>query len=517
MYVSHVPTTAEKLRNSYPHRGYLILCAKGQKYSKKEAKGSKIMKIKKSFINQVSLILLIIFSLCSCASVSTKRLESINKSLMNQDYDEAFDTCFLTLSEDIKNKDAIVLFPDIFDKVYGYHFDMIKNMQSSEDWDNLTKEYDSIIEINDKVETIKKSMNEKYFVNKDKEVGSYVPSFLKNKFSPTKEEIQKVLDLKLNDVSDKKDLAYNKAANFHYSKGNEYKQEGNFREAVKEFERSVNFITSYKNSEKLIKECTALANQKDALKHYEKGKELANQDRLRDASQEFKESLTFVPDFKDAKLLEKKYVNLANQKDALKHYEKGKELANQDRLRDASQEFKESLTFVPDFKDAKSLEKKYENLANNTDAKEHYDTGMTLMNQNKFQEAQTEFLKANEYIDGFKDALLLAKKCKNAMPSEQQIFVAIAKRLQNEIPVSWVGNLMGGKNAKLSKAQVVKIGIYNENQKYWPMKIQCVGQCILNDPFNPGKVVSFDQIGDFSLYRDDYGEWQAVLKGGMFQ
>jgi hypothetical protein len=75
---------------------------------------------------------------------------------------------------------------------------------------------------------------------------------------------------------------------------------------------------------------------------------------------------------------------------------------------------------------------------------------------------------------------------------------------------------MGGHKANLEQIEVVRIGIYNERRGYWPMKIRCVGTCYLKDPFNKNKVVAFDAIADFYFVRDDYGDWQAVLPGGVF-
>jgi len=76
---------------------------------------------------------------------------------------------------------------------------------------------------------------------------------------------------------------------------------------------------------------------------------------------------------------------------------------------------------------------------------------------------------------------------------------------------------MGGRNAKISSVEIVKKGLYNKEQNYWPYKIQVIGVCELNDPFNQGKRVAFDKIGDFILFKDDYGDWKSSLRGGMFQ
>ncbi|RLG29193.1 hypothetical protein DRN98_08650 [Methanosarcinales archaeon] len=102
-------------------------------------------------------------------------------------------------------------------------------------------------------------------------------------------------------------------------------------------------------------------------------------------------------------------------------------------------------------------------------------------------------------------------------PSDQEIEIAVKNYLKKQVPISWVGNLMGGKNAQVSSVQVIEVGIYNNDRKYWPMRIRCVGSCELVDPFNQGKRISFDRIGEFILYKDDFGNWQAEMKGGLFQ
>ena len=102
-------------------------------------------------------------------------------------------------------------------------------------------------------------------------------------------------------------------------------------------------------------------------------------------------------------------------------------------------------------------------------------------------------------------------------PTQSDIESAVTRYLQKEVPVSWVGNLMGGKNAKIISIEIDRRGLYNKDSKYWPFKLKVKGACEVNDPFNKGKNISFDNVGDFVLYRDDYGDWQAMLKGGMLQ
>ena len=96
-------------------------------------------------------------------------------------------------------------------------------------------------------------------------------------------------------------------------------------------------------------------------------------------------------------------------------------------------------------------------------------------------------------------------------PPISDIEEAVKLSLKKHVPMSWAGNLMGGKNAQLSKIEVVEKGIFNEQRNYWPMKIRCVGSCELKDPFNQDKRRSFNKIGEFNLYRNDYGKWEATL------
>ena len=113
-------------------------------------------------------------------------------------------------------------------------------------------------------------------------------------------------------------------------------------------------------------------------------------------------------------------------------------------------------------------------------------------------------------------ALFLLTAC-SQKPSSSEIEAALKTELTSNIPISWVGNLMGGKNAKISMIEIIKWGAFNKEQKYWPAKIRVVGSAELNDPFNRGKIVQFDKVSEFRFYKDDYGEWKASLSGGMFQ
>jgi|GEM_PF-2044988 hypothetical protein len=102
-------------------------------------------------------------------------------------------------------------------------------------------------------------------------------------------------------------------------------------------------------------------------------------------------------------------------------------------------------------------------------------------------------------------------------PGNSEIEEAVKASLRDNVPISWVGNLMGGKNARIGTIEIKERGTFNKDGKYWPVKIRVVGSAELNDPFNQGKVSRFDQVAEFRFSKDDYGKWHASLTGGMFQ
>jgi hypothetical protein len=91
------------------------------------------------------------------------------------------------------------------------------------------------------------------------------------------------------------------------------------------------------------------------------------------------------------------------------------------------------------------------------------------------------------------------------------IYSAIKEKLKREVPPTWAGSLMGGKNAVIEKIDIQQIGNYNEQGKYWPVKCRVKGICDA-ELLIETKKVAFDKIGDFKLKQDDYGKWYAELE-----
>ncbi len=103
-------------------------------------------------------------------------------------------------------------------------------------------------------------------------------------------------------------------------------------------------------------------------------------------------------------------------------------------------------------------------------------------------------------------------------PSDDQVEKAVREAVKREgIPVSWVGNLLGCRGAAVSTVSVVQVGSYHDQFRYWPMKIRVAGRCRLKDPLKFGEQRSFDNVAEFLVMVDDYGDWTARLKEGTFQ
>jgi hypothetical protein len=107
-------------------------------------------------------------------------------------------------------------------------------------------------------------------------------------------------------------------------------------------------------------------------------------------------------------------------------------------------------------------------------------------------------------------ALVLLSSCSRA-PSDDTIKSAIAELLKHQVPMSWSGSLMGGKNAQIELIEVKQVGKFNDQAKYWPIKARVKGTCQADLLFYT-ETRAFDRVGDFKLYQDDYGNWKASIE-----
>lgn len=101
---------------------------------------------------------------------------------------------------------------------------------------------------------------------------------------------------------------------------------------------------------------------------------------------------------------------------------------------------------------------------------------------------------------------------KNKKPSDEEIKSALVEKFRKDVPATWAGSLMGGKNGVLNSIEILQIGNYNDQYRYWPMKIRVKGTCDADFIMKTEKR-SFDKTGDFKIKQDDYGKWTAELEG----
>ena len=107
-----------------------------------------------------------------------------------------------------------------------------------------------------------------------------------------------------------------------------------------------------------------------------------------------------------------------------------------------------------------------------------------------------------------------SQESKQKPPSEEIIKKAIAEQLKRQVPMSWAGSTMGGKNAKISLIEIKRIGNFNDREEYWPVRARVKGTCTVESVVRgilPAEQKSFDQVGDFKLYQDDYAKWKAHI------
>jgi len=95
-------------------------------------------------------------------------------------------------------------------------------------------------------------------------------------------------------------------------------------------------------------------------------------------------------------------------------------------------------------------------------------------------------------------------------PPYRVIETAIKENLREKVPIKWSGSLRGGKNANVQLLQILAIGNYNATGKYWPVRARVSGTCEA-DLLVTTESRSFDKVGDFRIYQDDYGMWHADI------
>jgi hypothetical protein len=96
-------------------------------------------------------------------------------------------------------------------------------------------------------------------------------------------------------------------------------------------------------------------------------------------------------------------------------------------------------------------------------------------------------------------------------PSDKIAKDAVTECLSNGgLPLSWGGSLMGARLDSIETIEIVEKGNYNKEGKYLPMRIRVKGVSMANMIFSKERH-EFDAVGEFFLYKDDYGKWKARI------
>jgi hypothetical protein len=118
-------------------------------------------------------------------------------------------------------------------------------------------------------------------------------------------------------------------------------------------------------------------------------------------------------------------------------------------------------------------------------------------------------------VDQLKGNAPSSEENKQKPPSEEVIKKAIAEQFKKQVPMSWAGSTMGGKNARIELIEIKQTGTFNDREGYWPVKARVKGTCTVESlmpGLTPTEKKAFDRIGDFKIYQDDYGSWKAYIE-----
>ncbi len=141
-----------------------------------------------------------------------------------------------------------------------------------------------------------------------------------------------------------------------------------------------------------------------AAVYYERAMGFVESKSYRSASHAFKEVNSYVPCYKDSCEKERRYRLLANEEDAREHYELAQYAADRKDYRTAAKELGHTINYVRNFRDARSLREKYNHLADRQDAEKHYQRAGVKVRHHQYREASAEFQRASSYIHNYKNS-----------------------------------------------------------------------------------------------------------------
>jgi len=443
----------------------------------------------------------IVFLLGGCATVSDKQFKLAQQSMEKGAYVQALYQAAQSLQAEIGNDKTIALFPGIAESAYAQKLADIEQYKSTSNWDSAAYGYDRIVSMNQTIGNIQRML------------AVYGQNTKVSKLN--REAISRLLNIKARNVEGQRDNIYKKAAQAHYVSGKRYASSQDYRAANSEFKKALSFINPFKDASERAEKSKHRADLADAKKYYGHGMQAVDNQHHRAASIAFAQSDAFIHGFRDAHALAAKYKDIADQEDASSRYQEGERLAKNNQYRAAASAFNASLAFVPSYRNAYELAARYTKAANRQDARSHYRQGMRLMDQQKFELAAREFERANRFIPGFRDAIIMAERARYFIPPRSfKLKGLVQESVQQGIPLSWLHDVHQGytEEVNITSVDLIKQGGFNELREFWPYKLRVIGTCELEMSKDKKLKTSFNTVVTYRVFRDDFGDWKAKLR-----
>ncbi len=96
-------------------------------------------------------------------------------------------------------------------------------------------------------------------------------------------------------------------------------------------------------------------------------------------------------------------------------------------------------------------------------------------------------------------------------PLNKKVLTAIKTQIEKKLPNSWNESFLKSENVKVDSIKIIRFGDFNKSGQYWPVKARVIGTYKIN-LFIETLTKHFNKIGDFKIFKNDYGNWQAELK-----
>lgn len=373
------------------------------------------MTIKKFLITAVLLMTGLMMTGCAGMAISQG-----DDALKMKRYYDAARSYITALSYDANNKDVKVKLANIAQPAYD---EKLATAQSSENTGDIEQAYGHYAGLATLIDNLNKYIGIDFPVvnarQKMLELGNRISAgyYKTAEVSFRNEDYYSAIE------KYKKALAYTnpyrdsteKIAESYYRMGKNYSYRGDYRQAAENFEKASQVISNYRDSKRLAANNIAMANENDARVHYTNALDLGGQGRYREAIKEFQVSLTYVPHYKNSEELIGQYTRLMNEKDAKDHYQQGLELGSGGKYAEAIAELKQASLSIPHYKNIDDLIISYTNMMNEKEAKDHYERGLELMASEHYKEAKEEFKQVLSLLPEYKNAKSYADTCQRKL------------------------------------------------------------------------------------------------------